>query len=63
MGSKGASQPRLDREQAIGKPEGHDSIQKGKEKLMEAWFNGAKGQAFNWTPMGDHQAVRPRSPT
>ena len=37
-------------EQAIGKPEGHDfPIQKGKEKLMEAQFNGAKGQAFTDT--------------
>ncbi|KAF5045544.1 hypothetical protein DSECCO2_480160 [anaerobic digester metagenome] len=34
-------------EQAIGKPEGRDfPIQKGKEKLMEARFKGAKGQAF-----------------
>nr|WP_092373155.1 DUF364 domain-containing protein [Desulfomicrobium apsheronum] len=37
-------------EQAIGKPEGHDfPIQKGKEKLMEASFKGAKGQAFTDT--------------
>ncbi len=42
-------------EQAIGKPEGHDfPIQKGKEKLMEARFNGAKGQAFTDT-YGDYQ--------
>ncbi len=34
-------------EQAIGKPDGRDfPIQKGKEKLMEARFRGAKGQAF-----------------
>jgi hypothetical protein len=37
-------------EQAIGKPEGHDfPIQKGKEKLMEARFKGARGQAFTDT--------------
>ena len=37
-------------EQAIGRPEGHDfPIQKGKEKLMQAQFNGAKGQAFTDT--------------
>lgn len=37
-------------EQAIGTPEGQDfPIQKGKEKLMEARFNGAKGQAFTDT--------------
>ncbi len=37
-------------EQAIGTPEGNDfPIQKGKEKLMEAQFNGAKGQAFTDT--------------
>lgn len=37
-------------EQAIGRPEGQDfPIQKGKEKLMEADFNGAKGQAFTDT--------------
>ncbi len=37
-------------EEAIGKPEGQDfPIQKGKEKLMEADFNGAKGQAFTDT--------------
>jgi len=34
-------------EQAIGKPEGHDyPIQKGKEKLIEASFQGVRGQAF-----------------
>lgn len=37
-------------EQAIGHPEGRDfPIQKGKEKLMEANFNNAKGQAFTDT--------------
>jgi hypothetical protein len=42
-------------EQAIGKPEGHDfPIQKGKEKLMEARFKGAKGQAFTDT-YGNYQ--------
>lgn len=42
-------------EQAIGNPEGQDfPIQKGKEKLMEANFNGAKGQAFTDT-YGDYQ--------
>lgn len=34
-------------EQAIGHPDGQDfPIQKGKERLMEAVFDGAKGQAF-----------------
>ena len=42
-------------EQAIGKPEGQDfPIQKGKEKLMEASFKGAKGQAFTDT-YGDYR--------
>jgi len=42
-------------EQAIGRPEGHDfPIQKGKEKLMEACFKGAKGQAFTDT-YGNYQ--------
>ena len=37
-------------EEAIGRPEGHDfPIQKGKEKLMEARFKGARGQAFTDT--------------
>lgn len=37
-------------EEAIGRPEGDDfPIQKGKEKLMEARFKGAKGQAFTDT--------------
>jgi hypothetical protein len=34
-------------EEAIGDPEGDDfPLQKGKERLMEAVFHGAKGQAF-----------------
>lgn len=34
-------------EEAIGNPEGEDfPIQKGKERLMEAEFRGARGQAF-----------------
>ena len=34
-------------QEAIGSPEGNDfPIQKGKEKLMEATFRGARGQAF-----------------
>ena len=42
-------------EQAIGRPEGQDfPIQKGKEKLMEACFQGAKGQAFTDT-YGNYQ--------
>ena len=37
-------------EEAIGNPEGQDyPIQKGKEKLMEARFNGSRGQAFTDT--------------
>ena len=37
-------------EEAIGRPEGHDfPIQKGKEKLMEARFGDARGQAFTDT--------------
>lgn len=44
-------------EQAIGKPEGQDfPIQKGKEKLMEARFKGAKGQAFTDT-YGNYQGT------
>ena len=44
-------------EQAIGKPEGRDfPIQKGKEKLMEARFKGAKGQAFTDT-YGNYQGT------
>lgn len=44
-------------EQAIGNPEGQDfPIQKGKEKLMEARFNGARGQAFTDT-YGNYQGL------
>lgn len=44
-------------EQAIGHPQGDDfPIQKGKEKLMEARFKGAKGQAFTDT-YGNYQGT------
>lgn len=51
--------------EAIGTPEGNDfPIQKGKEKLMEASFRGARGQAFtdhygNFTGTLDDVAAMP----
>ena len=37
----------LSTEEAIGNPEGDDfPLQKGKERLMQAEIDGAKGQAF-----------------
>ncbi len=45
-------------EEAIGNPEGDDfPLQKGKERLMEATVNGARGQAFT-DRFGDYSGTQ-----